>query len=215
MVFAKLRSNERVRTTAFQELRARQAAGIAELESLAEEIRVGLVGLPLPGEPAKSALPAALAPQIAEYLRAKVETQRAFVAKLAEVRAAAPRAQAEIVECAGGYEIRLGAVAEAGPAVVRSLAVFNGEQLGRYTELLARKRTLVQAIRSDAPTVLANTDRPVDDLLQDFAAAQRLRENWDKYWAYRQAVLQPGLSPGQRRLLFGSAVETIVAPYVR
>ncbi len=215
MVFTRLRSNEQARTTAFQELRTRQAAGIAELESLAEEIRIGLVGLPLPDEPAKPVLPAVLAPRIAEYLQAKVETQRAFVAKLAEVRAAAPRAQAEIAECAGGYEIRLGAEAEAPLPVARALALFNDEQLRRYAELLALKRSLVQAIRAGAPAVLAETDRPVDALLQDFAAVQRQRENWDKYWAYRQAVLEPGLSPGQRRLLFSSAVATIVAPYVR
>lgn len=76
------------------------------------------------------------------------------------------------------------------------------------------KKALVRSLKAATGQPLKTTGRTVDELLQQFSSAQRQRENSDKYWLYRQAVLEPGLSDGQRRLLFSSAVESIVAPYV-
>ena len=41
---------------------------------------------------------------------------------------------------------------------------------------------------------------------------QQQQEIWDKYRDYQTAVLLPGLSPEQRRLLFGAAVEQLALP---
>lgn len=217
-VFGNDKSDKRVRTAAFSELREAQSARLVRLQSLAEEIRVGLVGCVYPDEPPTSLIPPSLAPQIAEYLKAKVEAQRAFVAKLAEVRAAVPQGQAEIVPYDRGYQIQVsvsGSLVGAGMSVLNSLPEFHEAQARRYAELLAQKKALVRALNESPGHPLETAGRSVDALLQEFAVAQAQRETWNKYWMYRQAVLEPGLSDGQRRLLYRSAVESLVGPYVR
>jgi hypothetical protein len=217
-VFGNDKSDKRVRGAAFNELREAQSARLVRLQSLAEEIRVGLVGCVYPDEPPTSLIPPSLAPQIADYLKAKVEAQRAFVAKLAEVRAVLPQAQAEIVPYDRGYQIQvsgLSSSAGADVAVLNSLPEFHETQARRYAELVTQKKALVQALNASPGRPLETADRSVDALLQEFTMAQAQRETWNKYWAYRQAVLEPGLSDGQRRLLYSSAVESLVGPYVR
>ena len=216
IVLAHDHSNSRVRDAAYAELAERQADRLRRLEDMADEIRLGLAGRLLPGEPAKPLVPASLGREVDAYLGAKVATQRAFVAKLAEVRAAVPGGSVEIVPCKGGYEIRIGSGAPSGDAaIMQSLAAFNADQARHYADLLRMKRELVQALRERAPGLLESQERPMDELLKDFVGEQFQREHWNKYWAYRKAVLEPGLSAGQRRLLFRAAVEALVAPYIR
>ena len=54
--------------------------------------------------------------------------------------------------------------------------------------------------------------KSIDDLLRDFEEARQEQETWAKYRDYRDAVLAPGLSPAQRRLLFDAAVEQLALP---
>ncbi len=214
-VFGQRRSGEHERTAAFGALRAAQAEGIAKLERLAEEIRAELAGSP---PPVASPIPADLAPRITDYLGAKVEAQQAFVVKLAEVRAALPNVKAEVVPAERGYRIEVdaaGVPTRKGEAVLASLPAFHEEQTRRYTELVAKRKALLQALKDVPGQPLQGSARSVDDLLQEFAAAQVQQENWNKYVDYRRAVLEPGLSAGQRRILFSAAVETLVAPYYR
>lgn len=208
------RNSAGVRASTLAQLRESQAPRLAELATLAEAIRAGLVGRVLPDEPTDPAVPAGLAAQIADYLQAKVAAQRAFIAKLEEVRAALPQATAEIEACDRGYEIRVAGAPVDAP-VLATLPEFHAARARAYAELLAKKKALLQALRATAPRLLEARDCPVDALLQEFAAAQARRDNWNKYWLYRQAVLTPGLSAGQRRLLFRHAVETLLEPYVR
>jgi hypothetical protein len=127
-----------------------------------------------------------------------------------------PQVQAEIVPYERGYRIQVdGAGTSAGAAVLNSLPEFHETQARRYAELVAQKKALVQALHASPGRPLETTDRSVDALLQEFSLAQAQRETWNKYWAYRQAVLEPGLSDAQRRLLYSSAVESLVGPYVR
>ena len=216
-VFAHDRSSQSTRNDAYTKLGEAQAPRLARLSALAESIRVGLVGRALPDEPLISPIPENLAPQITDYLKAKVQAQRAFVAKLAEVRAALPQVEAEIVPYERGYRIQVGAAnaPAAGDApVLQTLPEFHDIQARRYEELVAMKKALVRSLKAATGQPLKTTGRTVDELLQQFSSAQKQRENSDKYWLYRQAVLEPGLSDGQRRLLFASAIESIVAPYV-
>ncbi len=65
-------------------------------------------------------------------------------------------------------------------------------------------------------TCPANRRRPAarcrTALLTKFSQSIReLERNWD-YHDYQIAVLQPGLSPEQRRLLFGGALERLALP---
>jgi hypothetical protein len=46
-------------------------------------------------------------------------------------------------------------------------------------------------------------------LLKKFSEAMQQHEIWRNYRDYQIAVLQPGLSPEQRRLLFDAALEKI------
>ena len=216
-VFGQDKSDDRTRIPVYAALREAQAERIAQLETLAEEIRVGLVGCVFPDEPPSSPIPASLAPPIADYLKAKVEAQRAFIAKLAEVQAALPDAQAEIVRSDGGYKIQVreqGGVTAGAERVLATLPEFHDAQARRYAELVAKKKALFQSLDTLGKP-LETAGRSVDALLQEFVAAQGQRETWTKYWEYRQAVLEPGMSDGQRRLLFSSAVESLVAPLLR
>ena len=216
-VFAQDRSSQSTRNDAYTKLGEAQAPRLARLAGLAEAIRVGLAGRALPDQPLISPIPENLAPQITDYLKAKVQAQRAFVAKLAEVRAALPQVEAEIVPYERGYRIQVGAAnaPAAGDApVLQTLPEFHDIQARRYEELVAMKKALVRSLKAATGQPLKTTGRTVDELLQQFSSAQKQRENSDKYWLYRQAVLEPGLSDGQRRLLFASAIESIVAPYV-
>jgi hypothetical protein len=57
------------------------------------------------------------------------------------------------------------------------------------------------------------TDRKsINDLLRDFEDARLRQEIWEKYKDYQEAVMMPGLSAGQRRLLFDAAVEHLDLP---
>ena len=52
----------------------------------------------------------------------------------------------------------------------------------------------------------------IEVLLVEFAYAFGQQERWERYADYETAVLQPGLSPEQRRLLFGAALTSLDLP---
>jgi hypothetical protein len=52
----------------------------------------------------------------------------------------------------------------------------------------------------------------VNDLLKDFEDARQQQEQWDRYMDLQSAVVMPGLSPGQRRVLFDAGVEQLGLP---
>jgi hypothetical protein len=56
-------------------------------------------------------------------------------------------------------------------------------------------------------------NKSVEMLLAEFSYAFSRQERWERYVEYETAVLQPGLSPEQRRLLFGAALETMELPF--
>ena len=55
----------------------------------------------------------------------------------------------------------------------------------------------------------ASGPKNVNDLLREFENASQRQELWDQYRDYQAAALLPGLSDGQRRLLFDGAVESL------
>ena len=52
----------------------------------------------------------------------------------------------------------------------------------------------------------------IEQLLKEFAYAFQKQEAWELYREYEIAVLEPGLSPAQRELLFGAAIEKLDLP---
>jgi hypothetical protein len=54
--------------------------------------------------------------------------------------------------------------------------------------------------------------KSIDDLLRDFEDARQKQELWEKYRDYHDAALMPGLSAGQRSVLFDAAVVRLALP---
>jgi hypothetical protein len=82
----------------------------------------------------------------------------------------------------------------------------------RYAELVNE----FEAIRRDATVALGNANAHVVDAA--LASARRvaaLKDSEDAYRDYRTAVFEPGMSPEQRRLLFGGALEKLDLPLPR
>jgi hypothetical protein len=82
------------------------------------------------------------------------------------------------------------------------------QQAARRGEALARKqaevREAVAAMFRTAPG--PDRDREIDQFLEDYENAMDRQTLWFLYDDYRTAVLQPGLSPEQRRLLYDAGI---------
>lgn len=204
------------RNAAVRELAARQAAAIAELDPLAEEIRRGLEPLPNPAKPAaiSTNMPSAIADRINKYLDQKSAYQSLLNQKIVELKRRFPTSRIEFVKMGQGYGIQVVPyrklkdedLAKANETVSQ-LEGFNAEQIRTYVELvkekLAIRDTLIQSAGSIAPLM---TPRIVDLILQEYTSTIAVQELWRQYQDYEAAVLQPGLSPEQRRILFDAAL---------
>lgn len=210
------------RTDAFVKLGEDQAPRFAALDAKAEEIRVGLAAIPNPpGPPAAPTLPPDLTARISTYRAHKVELLRKLRSMLASPTPAASSARPTQAQ------------AEADPAQsalawmhdgssrteVQSteLRVSVGEFDRVQSELIEALNKEENAIREQLAAYARSTNGPTDrksinDLLRDFEDARQRQEIWDKYRDYQDAVLMPGLSAGQRRILFDAAVEQLDLP---
>jgi hypothetical protein len=210
-------------------LAARQAAPLAELETLAEEIRRGLADLtdavPLAE---RTPLPPVLQHRLTVLLREVGAAQQQAVEQI-EVLLAASRdlpMQASyrfegdglryvVVATRGdrrggpppatGTTARIAAVREQVGAIAdaygRQLAGFLNER-DALREEIGRTLNLAQAGR-------------VDQALNTAMRVANARETQEVYREYRVALFQPGLSPEQRRLLFDRVVEKLELPLPR
>ena len=190
---------------ALQQLAVAQAPRLVAVEDLAEEIRRGLAAQPsLSGPPPAPLLPPELTARISAYRQHKVELLRTLQGMLAGARQnPAPATRRAISDRAPD-----------GPKGLQdSVAEFNRRQ----TELIADLNKETTGIREALAEYARATGRPgdrksVDDLLKDFEAARQREEVGEKFRDYQTAALAPGLSPEQRRLLFGAAVERLGLP---
>jgi hypothetical protein len=55
-------------------------------------------------------------------------------------------------------------------------------------------------------------DREIDQFLENYEDTMDRQDLWYRYDDYRTAVLQPGLSPEQRRLLFDTGIGELKIP---
>jgi hypothetical protein len=201
------------RLEALKQLAGHQAPQLAGLEVAAEEIRRDLAALPnQPGPPAPPALPPELTARISSYRAHKVELLKRLYALLV-----GPPARAPVPGSTG--EPPTWPPDGATPTAVRpnnlkvSTEEFNRQQALLIGELNQELAGIREALADYARTTSRPTDRKsVNDLLDDFEHARQKQEIWDKYRDYQNAVLQPGLSPEQRRLLFDAAVEELALP---
>jgi hypothetical protein len=188
-LFSLDRDGDSRRERALRELAAQQEPRFRELEGLAETIRRGLAahGSTRPAAP-RTDLPPELAQRIETYLRNKANLQR--VAREQAQSEPAPK----------------GRKAQSAEAARAALAAFEAENRSRIAALAAEARALREEVARVAAGSAHGAAKSVDALLADFAAAFKQQQLQALYRDYRRAVLQPGLSPAQRDLLFNAAI---------
>jgi len=185
--------DERIRVLA--RLAEEQAPRIAALEELAEDIRRGLAEVAdMPGPPAPPVLPPELEARISTYRGHKLALLQALHALLASPDPVARRSGK--------------------PDQVREqVAAFNRENAGRFAKLKNERDALREALARHMHTLGSERDqKTIDGLLEEFESARQQQEIWEKYRDYQTAVLLPGLSPAQRRLLYDAAIEELALP---
>lgn len=207
-----------VRKAAFESLADRQAPRLVALDNLAEEIRRDLAALPPPPPLAAPPLPPELLDRIASY-----ERDRTMIASELDERirlAITPPIQAPASfteeERRYWYERLEIARNETRQRVTRE---FQSENRERYDELIRRYHGIYAELAAIAQTKTdPRTGRPLTaEQLQHIqnAATQQFDQLGREeiiYKNYRNAMLLPGLSPAQRRLLFGVALVGLAQP---
>jgi hypothetical protein len=205
------------RAASLTQLAEQQTPRFADLEVLAEEIRRDLQGYRYPDEPKQSVLPDDLAQRISVYLDKKVELQRDLTSKLAEVRKELVTDRVEFVREGDGFAIQIvpsrsRSLERKRESIRASLASFNRESVARYATMAREKEVLrAEVMKISEASPKANAHKSVDQLLSEFSRSFAAQEAWNRYREYRIAVLEPGLSPEQRRLLFDAAVEDLTS----
>jgi len=181
------------------------------LETLAEEIRRGLIVRSDPTRrPDLSPLPADLNARIAAYRREKLDLQKALLARVDEVTKNRPTSGHSTDKRTAAVDASASHQQE---KIREAIAAFIRENQVRYTALDKCR----DGIRGDLARLTnatgASSNAPsADALLKKFSDALQQLEVWRNYRDYQIAVLQPGLSPGQRRLLFDAGLEKLALP---
>lgn len=209
-------------------LAEKQAAGFATLDALAEEIRRGLAAMPRDETPEEnSPLPPILAYRVGNVLR-----DRALALRDATVKADAVigRRYDNDVRVRAAYRfddngMRIVVIPARNPAApspageAEILAKVHAELTAiadAYGHRLAELVNEQDTIRNEAADLLKDPKRErVDHALIVASRIAIRKENDDAYRDYRIAVLEPGLSPEQRRLLLDRAIEKLDLPLPR
>jgi hypothetical protein len=206
----------RTRNRVLEALAERQWPQIAALEELAEDIRRDLARLPnQPGPPPAPPLPAALTAHIMEFLAERNELRTEIVRKVEELKKRFPFIRIQSTRNASGTSDLKLLISprpdndEEMKALRTTLTAFNQEIATRQGQL----RKSEQAIRREFEiTAAPGEGHSAEGLLDDYAEILQQREDWSLYGAYQTAMLTPGLSPEQRRLLFDRGLEKLSLP---
>jgi hypothetical protein len=208
------------RTHSAAVLSQQQQGPIAALEAQAEEIRRGLANLPNPPHPPDPPdMPPALVARITKFLSDKLAVQKDLALLLADARRNLEIQRVGYTKTPEGkYLLNLSIrpsehSAENLKKLQDSFAAFN-RTAGARSAALEKDLTI---IRTDVATLLDTGKGPaggkaIDRFLSECADTLEAREDWDLYRDYRIAVLEPGLSPQQRRLLFDGALVDLGLP---
>lgn len=208
------------RTHALKSLAAKQTPALTELERLADEIRDGLVDVPLNPADIRPPLTPGLTLRVMEAVQARTELQKATRTKVDAVLKELPENYPIALSTAidtSGIKVRL---VQRRPGnynfytidprfqnVINKLRELS-EEHGRRNEDLNRE---VETLRGDVGRLLGTgaTGVSIDTAIDATIRYHVRRENDDAYRDYRLAVFEPGLSPEQRRLLLGGAIRKL------
>ena len=207
----------RTRNREIERLAERQWPRIAATEELAEDIRRDIAFLPAPpGPPPPPPLPAALAVRIVNFLSNRNELRAEIVRKVEQLKKQFPFLRIQAVRNAiGGADLKLqvGVRDESNESQMKTLratlTAFNQEIALRQGQL----RNDEQAIRREFETTVdMGSGLSAAGVLDSYAEVLQQREDWSLYGDYQTAMLTPGLSSEQRRLLYDSGVEQLELP---
>ena len=223
-VVAQDKSSNGKRLRAFQDLADLQRPRLAALADLAEEIRRGLGTLPDPPPPP---LPPHVSPDLAArieaYKRDKGALEKERFARFAHFQSLVAPPLPLQLEAGESTESRRDKIWAALNARLEAQRKIDQEFL---QENVARYQALAEQLKSikDELTVIAQaqidpaTGQPMDvkTLMGRINAVDRHFDELGReeviYKDYRTAMLEPGLSPPQRRLLFGAALVGLAQP---
>jgi hypothetical protein len=213
-----------LRTRAFAELADRQEPRIAALESLAEEIRRGLAMIPGYAQPPSlPRVPPAVIAGMLDLVHAKRAAQKSAVVLVREIKSVISVSRVDATRGPEG-RAKLSVMVnpqdrtEAKLKPVREMVTrYNAENATRIAameqEKTAMQEELTEFVRArDRDGDNVDTAKAVKDLMDDAYGSIERREEWALYRDYRAAVLEPGLSPEQRRLLYSAGLEALELP---
>jgi hypothetical protein len=206
------------RAEAYARLAEQQAGRFTRLDDLAEEIRLGLVELPYPDEPARSDLPAGLTHRAGDAIARKAVLLRELNNQLKVFRRDLPADKIEIVSRGGGLAIAVTPIKSSTQrdrpgrdGVIARLRILNEDFSRRFAALGLDIDALREEIQKARDADGRGVSLDVDQVAAEFEKSYAARRNWDRFREYYAAVIQPGLSPAQRRLLFNGAVVALEA----
>lgn len=217
-----------LRLNSLKALAEKQAAPLADLETLAEEIRRSLSQVAEPaaiGE--RSPLPPVLQNRVSSLMMAFGTLQKESAARVEAILAEARSLPMQASYRFDGDGLRYTVVpARAGrgrgpvspdiAARIEAIRVEIGGVADDYGRQVAALINEKDAIRIEIGQDLGNTKAAaIDQALTVASRVATARETAGLYRDYRIAVFQPGLSPEQRRLLFDSVVERLDLPLPR
>lgn len=219
-----------IRNSAARGLAEKQASRLLAQEALAEDIRRDLARLP-----GKSIyrqtdpLPAALMARVATYVDARIALQNDAIQKVREV---ARTTHGRGIPVAVDYDFdRTGrlitrtSIAGARFTRARPEDIEQAEKSARTqldqieadftAQYDALERDRIAMLRDIATTLSTTQVKEISDAFNNAQRLSLLRDSEDGRLAYREAVVDPGLSAAQRRLLFDDAVAHLGLPSPR
>ncbi len=209
-----------LRTSRLEELARSQEPRFAALELLAERIRKALAAVRYrPHEPTLPTFPPAVVERIDGYIEHQKQLQSDILRVLAQIQTVADLEQVNVAPSANGrFEIRLAVrrgprQAEQMERVKERLNDFNAthaQRLDHLNQELASIRQAVAWLQGEGEGERA--EKEAGRALDNYFTALENRERLEKYRDYETAVLEPGLSPPQRRLLFSVALAQLKLP---
>jgi hypothetical protein len=203
----------------------KQAARLAELDTLAEEIRRGLSQMPPPvaqRSPLPADVDARLATMIASYHDSQTQAVEEIEAILARAKdlplQATYRFEGENLKFLVVPTRHAGSGRSTGAALskVEAVRAEISAVADKYGRRLAEMLNERESIRAAIGESLKLTKK--DDLDRALFAALRVanqKQTENSFSEYRIAVFEPGLSPEQRRLLFDGVIERLELPLPR
>jgi hypothetical protein len=197
-------------------LAEKQALPFAELERLAEEIRVDLAKKPRLLAPPDSGHPSELVRLAGEYSERTSRFQKRAEQIVQEMNRLFAPSRFQLGTSSAGPVIEL---AQAGAPASKPkgkrtqqsdrLRDANKWLIQTHLELKATGAESAKAIQGYHASLDPRHAPDVDKLTENLVQVYLHQESWRRYADYRTAVLMPGLSPAQRRLLFNAAIRDL------